>query len=136
MTETMAEGQTCLAWGDRDCWPFVRILIVAAALLSAGHFGLGWRIDLHYLLRVPGQVLGVLSVMAMISFVLAELYLLLFAVPLYVLGVLNDWAYSSSRWACRAVFRLRSAWLLALGGLLGEILLFSGLAYLVRRVLL
>lgn len=122
--------------GGVDWWPFTRLLITAAVLGLAAHIFLGWQPPLRQILTMPGQMLGVLSILAMISFVLADLYLLLFLGPLYIVGVLNDGFYAASRRACRAVFRLRSAWLLALGGLLGEILLFSGLAYLVRRVLL
>ena len=118
-----------------DWWPFTRLLITAAVLGLAAHTFFGWSVEPRRLLSTPGQMLGVLSILAMISFVLADLYLLLFLGPLYVVGVLNDWFYGVSRWACRAVLRLRSAWLLALGGLFGEILLFSALAYLVHRVL-
>lgn len=122
--------------GGVDWWPFTRLLITAAVLGLGAHAYLGWSVAPHRLLSIPGQMLGVLSILAMISFVLADLYLLLFLGPLYIVGALNDSFYGLSRWACRAIFRLRSAWLLALGGLLGEILLFGGLAYLVRRVLL
>lgn len=122
--------------GGVDWWPFTRLLITASALAVAANLFLGWQMRPQDLLALAGQMLGVLSILAMISFALADLYLLLFLGPLYVVGVLNDGFYAASRWACRAVLRLRSSWLLALGGLLGEILLFSGLAYLVRRVLL
>lgn len=118
-----------------DWWPFTRLVITAAALGLAAHIFLGWQVRPREVLALPGQMLGVLSILAMISFVLADLYLLLFLGPLYIVGVLNDGFYAASRWACRAAFRLRSAWLLALGGLCGEILLFGGLAYLLRRIL-
>lgn len=119
-----------------DWWPFTRIAITAAVLGAAAHIFLGWQPPLRQVLAMPAQMLGVLSILAMISFVLADLYLLLFLGPLYVVGVLNDWLYLASWHACRAILRLRPAWLLALGGLLGEILLFGGLAYMVRRILL
>jgi len=48
---------------------------------------------------------------------------------------LNDWFYSASWHACRAILRFRSAWLLAIGGLCGEVLLFGGLALLIRAAL-
>jgi len=121
---------------DRDWWPFTRMLITAAALGLGAHLYLGWQVRPRELLVLPGQMLGVLSILAMISFVLADLYLLLFLIPLYILAVLNDWTYGASWHACRAILRLRSARLLALGGLCGEIVLFGGLAYLLRRVLL
>ncbi len=124
------------SWGDRDCWPFVRILIVATVLLSAAHCRLGWKLDTSRLLAMPGQVLGVLSILAMISFALAELYLLLFAIPLYVLGVLNDWFYDLSWGLCRVLLRMRPGPLLALAGLSGEIALFGGLGLLIRRLLI
>jgi hypothetical protein len=121
-----------LTWGDRDCWPFARIVIVGAVLGAAAHHCLGWRIDARRLMALPGQVLGVLSMAAMISFVLAELYLLLFAIPVYVIGVLNDWFYDASRWLGWTVFRLRSTVILALAGVCGEILFFGGAIYLLR----
>jgi len=125
---------TVREWGEsRDWWPFTRIAITAAALGAAVHFFLGWQPPLRQVLAMPGQVLGVLSILAMISFVLADLYLLLFLVPIYVIGVLNDWFYLASWHACRAILRLRAAWLLAIGGLCGEIVLFGGLACLLRE---
>jgi len=124
------------AAGRIDWWPFTRLAITATALGAAAHTFLGWQPPLRQVLAMPGQTLGVLSILAMISFVLADLYLLLFLGPLYVVGVLNDWFYFASHCACRMVFRPKSAWLLALGGLCGEILLFGSLAYFLRRVLL
>lgn len=126
----------CLIWGDRDCWPFVRILIVTVVLLSAAPCLLGWTLDTSRLFAMARQVLGVVSVLALISFPLAELYLLIFAVPLYIIGVLNDWFYDASRWVCRAFFGIRSGTILALCGLLGECLFFNGLAYLLRSIFL
>lgn len=124
---------TAREWGgSRDWWPFTRLIIMAAALGLAVHFYLGWTVRPQELLALSGQMLGVLSILAMISFVLADLYLLLFLGPLYAVGVLNDWFYSAGWHACRAILRPRSAWLLALGGLCGEIVLFGGLGYLLR----
>ena len=123
-----------LSWGERDCWPFARILIVTFVLGAAAHRFVGWAIDVRHLLGLPRQMLGVLSILALISFALAELYLLVFAIPLYVVGVLNDWFYCVSRWVCQGAFRIRSAPLLALGGLCGEIILFGVAALLLQRV--
>jgi hypothetical protein len=65
-----------------DWWPFTRLLITAAVLGLWAHAFLGWSVEPRRLLSVPGQMLGVLSILAMISFVLADLYLLLFLGPL------------------------------------------------------
>ena len=121
---------------DRDWWPFTRLLIATAALGLGAHFYLGWQVRPRELLALSGQMLGVLSLLAMISFVLADLYLLLFLGPLYVVGVLNDYFYLASWHACRMILRFRSAWLLAIGGLCGEVLLFGGLACLLRSLIL
>ena len=118
---------------DRDWWPFTRLLITAAVLGLAAHLYLGWTFRPQALLALSGQVLGVLAILTMFSFMLADLYLLAFLVPLYFVGVLNDWFYSASRWVCREVLGLNSSALLAAGGLLGEILMSIGLIYLVRR---
>ena len=74
-----------------DWWPFTRLAITAAALGAAAHVFLGWQPPLRQALAMPGQMLGVLLILAMVSFVLADLYLLLFLGPLYAVGVLNDW---------------------------------------------
>jgi len=121
--------------GPVDWWPFTRIIVTAAALGLAAHVYLGWPLRPRELFALSGQILGVLSILAMISFVLADLYLLLFLVPLYVVGVLNDGFYNASRAACRGLLRLRSAPVLALGGLCGEVLLFGSLALLIRAAL-
>ncbi len=120
--------------GGVDWWPFTRLVITSAVLGVAAHVFLGWQFRPRELLALSGQILGVLSILAMFSFVLADLYLLVFLIPLYVAGVLNDLTYGASWWACRVVFQLRSARLLAFGGLCGEILLFGGLACLLRVV--
>lgn len=122
--------------GGRDWWPFTRLLITATALGAGAHFLLGWELQPRMLFALPPQILGVLSILAMLSFVLADLYLLLLLVPLYVLAVLNDWFYAASKWACRAVLGPRPGPVLATGGLLGETLLFGGLAYLLRCLFL
>lgn len=118
-----------------DWWPFTRLLISATTLGLAAHVFLGWEVQPRQLLALSGQMLGVLSILAMISFTLADLYLLLFLGPLYVVGVLNDWFYGASRWICRTVLRLQSTPLLALGGLCGEILLFGSLICLIRGLI-
>ena len=119
-----------------DWWPFTRLLITAAVLGLAAHTFFGWSVEPRRLLSTPGQMLGVLSILAMISFILADLYLLAFLlVPLYVVGVLNDWFYLASRAACRVLLRLRSAPVLAVGGLCGEVLMFGSLALLIRAAL-
>lgn len=116
-----------------DWWPFTRLAVTAAVLGLAAHLYVGWTPRPRELLALSGQVLGVLSILAMLSFVLADLYRLVFLIPLYVVAVLNDWTYLGSRKVCRVVLRLRSAPSLAWGGLAGEILLFGGLAYLLCR---
>lgn len=122
--------------GPVDWWPFTRLLITASVLAVAAHFFFGWQVRPQDAVSLSGQMLGVLSLLAMISFALADLYLLFFLLlPLYVLGVLNDWAYAGSRWSCRAIFQIRSSRLLAFGGLCGEILLLGALACLIRRFL-
>lgn len=119
-----------------DWWPSTRIAITAAVLGTAAHVFLGWQPPLRQVLAMPGQVLGVLSILAMISFTLADLYLLLFLIPLYIVGVLNDWFYDLSRWLCRVVLRMASGPLLAFSGLCGEIALFGGLGVVIRWLLL
>lgn len=136
MIETEMQESPRLTWGERDCWPFVRILIVAFILGAAAHHFTGWTIDARHLLGLPRQMLGVLAVLAMISFALAEIYLLLFAIPIYAVGVLNDWFYWASRWVCRTAFGIRSAFLLALFGVCGEIALFGLSFYLLKAHML
>jgi hypothetical protein len=115
-----------------DWWPFTRITITAAILGLAAHLFLGWQPPLRQLLAMPGQVLGIVSLAAMISFALADLYLLVFLVPLLIVGILNDWFYSASRWACRRVLRIKSGAVLTSIGLCGEIVLFAGFVYALR----
>lgn len=117
-----------------DWWPLARIVITASVLALVAHIFLGWNVQPRHLLSMPGQIFGVLSLMAMISFALADLYLLLFLIPLWIVGVLNDWFYGVSRCACRAIFRFTSGAVLAFGGLCGEIFLFGGLGYLLHRL--
>lgn len=119
--------------GPVDWWPFTRIIVTAAALGLAAHVFLGWQVRPRELFALSGQILGVLSILAMISFVLADLYLLLFLGPLYVVGVLNDWFYLAPRWAVRVAFRCESRFALGLAGLCGEVLLFGGLGFLLRH---
>lgn len=118
-----------------DWRPFTRITSTVVVLGLAAHQFLGWQPPLRRLPARPGQILGVLSLMAMISFALADLYLLVFLVPLYVVGVLNDWFYDLSRWLCRVVLRMMPGPLLALSALCGEIVLFGGLEAVIRRLL-
>ena len=135
MVDTALDQESSwLTWGERDYWPFIRMLIVAFSLGVAAHLWLGWRLDLRPLLAVPGQVLGILSILALISFALAELYLLLFVIPIYIVGVLNDWFYDATHWTLRIVLRLRSRALLAVLGLCGEIAIFGGLGLLIRQL--
>lgn len=122
------------AMSDVDWWPFTRITIAAAVLGLAAHLFLGWQPPLRQLLAMPGQILGVLSLMAMISFALADLYLLVFLIPLLIVGILNDWFYGASRWVCRVMLRIQSARVLAIGGLCGEVLLFLAAGLLLRRI--
>jgi hypothetical protein len=124
------------ASGEIDWWPFTRLLITAAVLGLSAHYYLGWRPDLRALARLPWNVFEILSFAALISFALAELYLLLFLIPLYAVAVLNDWFYDSSRWLCRVIFRFRPSLVLNLAALCGEILSFGGLGLAVRHVLL
>lgn len=122
--------------GGIDWWPFTRLLITGAVLGLSAHYCLGWSPDLRALARLPGNVFEILSLAALISFALADLYLLLFLIPLYAIAVLNDWFYDSSRWLCRVVFRLRPSLVLNLAALCGEILSFGGLGLAVRQVIL
>lgn len=109
-----------------DWWPFIRLLITAAVLGLAAHAFVGWQPRPRELIALSGQMVGVLAILAMISFALADLYLLAFLlVPLYVLAVLNDWTYSASFWAGRTILRLRSQRSLAMAGLCGEIAIFA-----------
>ncbi len=122
--------------GGIDWWPFTRLLVTGAVLGLSAHYYLGWSPDLRALARLPWNVFEILSFAALISFALADLYLLLFLIPLYALAVLNDWLYDFSYGACRVVFRLRHPALLALAGLCGEVGLFGTLAFLARGLLL
>lgn len=121
---------------DRDWWPFTRLLITASVLTAAAHVWFGWTPDARHLLSVPSQMLGVLSLLAMISFVLADLYLLVFLAPLYGVAVLNDWFYGVGRWVGGHVFGVESKALLAVSGLVGEVLLFGALVLLVSSLVL
>lgn len=122
------QDQFSLVLGERDYWPFVRILLVSGILA-------GLNVDAHSLIRLPARLIGVLAVLAMLSFAAAELYLFVLATPLYVIGVLNDCFYKISRWVCMSGFGMRSSPALAVGGLLGELFLSGGLVLAVRRLL-
>ena len=124
------------ASGGIDWWPFTRFLITGAVLGLSAHYYLGWRPDLRALARVPWNVFEILSLAALISFALADLYLLLFLIPLYALAVLNDWLYGFSYGGCLVVLRLRHPARLALAGLCGEVGLFGAIAFLARGLLL
>lgn len=108
-----------------DWWPFARLLITAVVLGLAAHVFLGWQVRAREVPALSGQMFGVMSILAMISFVLADLYLLVFLIPLLIVGVLNDWSYGASVWALRTVFRMRSGRSLSFAGLCGEIILFG-----------
>lgn len=122
--------------GGIDWWPFTRLVITGAVLGLSAHYYLGWSPDLRALARLPWNVFEILSFAALISFALAELYLLLFLIPLYVVAVLNDWFYDASHWLGRVILRLRPSLLLNLAALCGEILSFGGLGLAVRQFLL
>ena len=128
----MAQETFRITWGERDCWPFVRICIVAMVLGAAAHRFAGWTVDPRHLLALPRQMLGVLSLLAMISFAAAEAYLLVFAIPLYIVGILNDWFYAVSRWVCRRALGICSASVLTLLGVCGEAALFGLSIYLLK----
>lgn len=120
---------------NRDWWPFTRMIITAAALGAGVHFYLDWQVQPGPLLALAGQMFGVMSILAMISFALADVYLLAFLLPLYALAVLNDWFYQAAVWSLRIALRLRDGPALSLGGLCGEILLFGAMAFLLVRIL-
>ena len=119
---------------DRDWWPFTRLVITAAAMGLVANWVVGWKPRPEAIAAAFAQVLGVLSILAMISFALADFYLLLILIPLYAVATLNDWFYAAGRWACRAALGPKPTPLLAVGGLCGEILLFGGLGYLLHRL--
>lgn len=111
--------------GRVDWWPLTRMLITGAILGLAAHVLMGWQVRPQEILLLAGQMFGVLAILAMISFVLADLYLLVFLGPLYILAVANDWFYLASVRTGRTIFRLRSPLPLAIAGLCGEIALFA-----------
>ena len=116
-----------------DWWPLARLLTTGAVLGLAAHFYLGWTPDLRHVARLPREVFEVLSFFTLVSFALAHLYLMLLMFPLYAIVTLNDTFYGLIQWLCGAVLRIRSKRLLAVGGLLGEVLMFGGLALLIRH---
>jgi hypothetical protein len=119
-----------------DWWPSSRLAITAAVLGLGAHFFLGWQPPIRYVLALPCQIFEVTGLLAMVSFALADLYLLLFLVPLLVLAVLNDWFFLGSRFAAEFIVGRRSALVLNLLGLGGEILLFGALGLALRRLFL
>ena len=121
--------------GGIDWWPFTRFLITGTVLGLSVHYYLGWRPDLRAMARLPWNVFEILSLAALISFALADLYLLLFLIPLYALAVLNDWFYDLSCWLIRNVLGMQW-WLgIQLLGLGGQIILFLAIAFLGLRAL-
>lgn len=120
-----------------DWWPLARLLVVLAAAGLAASRLLGWHVDLHPLLTLPGRVAGVAVFLAILSFSLAELYLgaflCVFLFPLYVLVQLNDAFYRASRRALRMALPSQSPRLVALWALAGELLLFAATAWLLRH---
>jgi hypothetical protein len=84
---------------------------------------------------IPGGIAMILSFIVMLSAGLAHICLVVLMIPLCGIILCNDWFYDASRRLARLVLRLRSRALLAALGLCGEILLFAGLALLLRRLL-
>lgn len=118
-----------------DWWSLTRVAITAVVLAAAAHVLIGWQPPLRHLLGMPVRMIGIMSLLAMVSFALADLYLLAFLVALLVVGILNDWLYAASRCVFVWVFRPRSASIIALGGLCGEIIMFGCLAWAIRAAL-
>lgn len=117
-----------------DWWPLARLLVVLVAAGLAASRLLGWHVDIHPLLTLPGRITGVAVFLAIISFSLAELYLgtflCVFLFPLYALVQLNDAFYRVSRRALRMALPSKSPRFVALWALVGELLLFAAMAWL------
>ncbi len=118
-----------------DWWPLVRLLTVLSVFGAIAYFDLGWKVRATEALALPRRVFEVLSFLALLSYALAHLYLILLMFPLYAVVTLNDTFYDMSVWTLRTVFRMRSGRGLSLAGLCGEILLFGAAAVPICRAL-
>lgn len=129
---TMEREEGPLTWAEWDWWPLARLLIVAAVFGAVGHFRYGWTISPRWcLLSVCGA--GELFLfLAFLSSTLAYLFAWIPLLLLYAGVLLNDILYELSRWVSEKLLPIRSTLALSLSGLIGEILLFAGLALLVR----
>lgn len=119
-----------------DWWPLVRLLTVLSVFGAIAYFDFGWKVSATEVLGLPRRVFEVLSFLALLSFGLAHLYLILLMFPLYATVTLNDTFYNLTVWIFRLIFRVQSSWALALLGLGGEIALFGAILLLVRHLLL
>lgn len=119
-------------WNEWDWWPLARLLITASVLGITAHLLWGWTIPLRGLAGAPGKAFESFALFALASDVLAHLYLVALAFPLYAAVLLNDSFYDASRWVIEAAFRPHSKLFLDILGLGGEILLFGGLGILGR----
>ncbi|MDE2038441.1 MAG: hypothetical protein KGO96_02860 [Elusimicrobia bacterium] len=124
-----------LVWTERDWWPLSRLLAVCLAFGLFAHFRLGWNPHPRELWTITGGIAVILSFIVMLSSGLAHVCLIVLMIPLCGIILCNDWFYDASYWLAQLALRLRSRPLFAALGLCGEILLFAGLAVLLRRLL-
>jgi hypothetical protein len=121
---------------DIDWWPSSRLAITATVLGLGAHLVLGWQPPVQNILALPGQLFGMTWLLAMVSFAVSEIYLLVLLIPLWIVAILNEWLYQCSRSVARMLLGGCPTVVLNLLGLGGEILLFFALEVVARRFLL
>lgn len=111
-----------------DPWPLIRLV----AVFIAAALWLHWRFQLtmpspRELARIGAGLFETFCVCAVLSAVLADLFLVVLMFPLYATIVLQDWFYDASHWLLRLFLGPRSPRLTAGLALAGELGLFLGL---------
>ncbi len=125
-----------LVWAERDCWPLTRLLVVALAFGWIAHWRFAWNPAWRDVWALPGGIAAIFLTIVALSSGLAHVVLVAAAIPLCGIILLNDWLYDLSAAAYRVALRPRSAGIIALAGLIGELVLFGGLAYAVHALTL
>ena len=75
----------------RDWFPLVRLITVAAVILLGLHLIPSWQAAVGDVSALPVRLLEGFITIALVSFVLAQVYLVLAVIPVVVVVYLNQW---------------------------------------------